>query len=210
MVPNGTFQVKSIYYDYLRFSKLFFSKFQSTDSCFTFTDHLACTIAFTTGRYCGNLCGFDSVSRKKVFQQDEAHDMSILLMISCSRVRGNSWLHLQTGLPNYGIFVRLLPQFWPSLDILVPLRVWALTKTPLYYWPHQWTGQSVTGTQWKLNRTKITCYWSVRISCCPAIHPPTSQHCPHLVLLPHDHNNWWTTSSDDPSPCWGLGNDEIV
>ncbi|XP_065916497.1 DDB1- and CUL4-associated factor 10-like [Dysidea avara] len=76
------FQVKNVYHEYLKFSKHFFRKFRHTDSCITAErDHLACTIAFspssgrvvTTGGYHGDVCGHDSVSRKKLFQQDEAH-----------------------------------------------------------------------------------------------------------------------------------------
>jgi len=76
------FQVKDIHHEYLKFSKHFFQKFQHTESYFTAEkDHLACSIAFspangrvvTTGGYHGDLCGHDSVSRKKVFQQYEAH-----------------------------------------------------------------------------------------------------------------------------------------
>jgi len=76
------FQVKDVRHEYLIFSKQFFPKFRHTESCLTAEkDHLACTIAFTptsgrvvtTGGYHGDVCGHDSVSGKKVFQQDEAH-----------------------------------------------------------------------------------------------------------------------------------------
>lgn len=72
--------IKSSHQEFMTFSKLFFPKFQHVDSFRAEEEHLACDLTFsphgriiTSGGYHGDVCGYDSVTGKQIFQQHTAH-----------------------------------------------------------------------------------------------------------------------------------------
>lgn len=72
--------VKSPHHEFMTFSKLFYPKFQPVGSCITEEGHLACDLTFsprgriiTSGGYHGDVCGYDSVTGKLIFNQYNAH-----------------------------------------------------------------------------------------------------------------------------------------
>lgn len=71
---------KSPHQEFITFSKLLLPKFQHVNSFATEEDHLACDLTFspdgriiTSGGYCGEVCGHDSVTGKQIFHQYAAH-----------------------------------------------------------------------------------------------------------------------------------------
>ena len=74
------FQAKSTHQEYMTLSKVLFPKFQPVNSFTTEEGHLTCDLAFspqgrviTIGGYHGDVCGYDCITGKKIFQQENAH-----------------------------------------------------------------------------------------------------------------------------------------